>query len=177
MERDFSRPLPADEPASVRGGPVAEPIYRAMVQALEDLALLAPHNWAPARVTRLYLPLINVPINMNPAATATLATYTVARGMRGRLTHFGNAGSDLTNLRWSLLLHQSAADPIAGLVGPYGTVTAPLILGAGGLPIEATNLIELQVVNIGLGVITNVQAVLLGWLVSDEELQTRRPRW
>ena len=175
---DLSRPIAPAEPADFRGGgPVAEPIYRAMLQALDDLSRLSPHNWFPARVTRLYLPLENVAVNMNPAASTTLASYTVPGAMIGRLTRFGNAGSDLGNLRWNLLIHQSAVDPIAGLIGPYGTVAAPIELGAGGIPIKANELIELQVVNRGLGVITGVQAVLLGWLVIAEELATRRPRW
>ena len=174
---DVSRPIAPAEPAAFGGGPVAEPIYRAMLQAFADLSRVSPQNWSPARVTRFYLPLTNTAVNLNPAATTTLATYTVPGSMIGRITHFGNGGSDLGNLRWNLLIHQSAADPIAGLVGPYGTVTAPLELVAGGLGIKENNLIELQVVNIGLGVITGVQAVLLGWLMSAGELVTRRPQW
>jgi hypothetical protein len=176
-EFDFSRPLAPAMPAPGRDGPVAEPIYRAMLQALGDLPLLAPHNWPPSRVTRLYLPVVNVAVNMNPAATTTLATFPVPGGMYGRLTRFGNAGSDLGNLRWNLLIQGSAADPIAGLVGPYGSLSAPLALDAGGIPVAPNNLIELSVVNLGLGVITGVQAVLLGWLVSAADLATRRPRW
>ena len=175
---DVLRPLAPAKPARLEGeGAVAEPIYRAVLRALGDLSRLSPHNWPPDRVTRLYLPLENVAINLNPAASSTLASYTVPGAMIGRLTHFGNAGSDLSNLRWNLLIHQSAADPIAGLIGPYGTVTAPLELGAGGIPIRENNLIELQVVNRGLGVITGVQVILLGWLMSADQLLTRRPRW
>lgn len=174
---DTFRPIAPAEPAHFPGGPVAEPIYRAMLQAFADLPRLSPHIWPPSRVTRVYLPLENVAVNMNPAATTTLATYTVPGSMVGRLTHFGNAGSDIGNLRWNLMIHQSPVDPIAGLIGPYGTVTAPLELGAGGIPIKANDLIELQVVNRGLGVITGVQAVLIGWLIIAEDLATRRPAW
>ena len=56
-------------------------------------------------------------------------------------------------------------------------MTAPLALIAGGLEIRENNLIELEVVNIGLGVITGVQAVILGWLIPTGVLATRRPSW
>jgi hypothetical protein len=157
--------------------PSSEAILRAVEEGWDRLPEIHPHIFWPERTQLLYLPIYNVPVNVNPAQTSTLISFLVPGAHQGRLTHFGNGGSDLTNLRWNLMANQSGLPPVSGLVGQLGTVAAPLELPAGGIWVEENKLIELSVTNTGLGVISGVQAVLIGFLYAAESQPTQRGRW
>jgi hypothetical protein len=147
-------PLPSDDPAAPA------------LQALKLLSSVYPSFFPPYDHATLpfVFPLSNIPINVAPATTVVLGTFTVPPGFRGRVTNFGVAGGDLANLRWDFLIRGAPVPPITGLILQYGTIPAPTLIPGPGIVLSESDTCELQVTNIGLGIIANVQARADGYL-------------
>lgn len=154
--------------AALPGAAALEPdlqdLARAFAAALSALPRLLPWIWPPESVIPFCQPQVNTPINVAAAATVTLVSYQIHAGRAGRITHFGVAGSDFANLRWTLFLRGNPVPPVAGLVLQYGSIAAPTLISGGGIAIGPQDDIQVQVVNIGAGIISGVQARIDGYL-------------
>lgn len=149
-----SVPLPESDPAAV------------VLQALKLLSAVYPSFFPPYdRATIPFVfPIVNVPINVAPATTVVLGILVVPPGHRGRITNFGVAGNDLANLRWDFLIRGTPVPPLTGLVLQYGTIAAPTLIPGPGIVLSESDVCEIQVTNIGVGIVANVQARADGYL-------------
>lgn len=136
------------------------------LQALKLLSAVYPSFFPPydRAVIPFVFPIVNIPINVAPATSVILGILAVPPGHRGRVTNFGVAGNDLANLQWDFLIRGTPVPPITGLVLEYGTIPAPFLVPGPGIILSESDVCEIRVTNIGVGIIANVQARADGYL-------------
>ena len=102
---------------------------------------------------------------MNPAQTVDLITFQeLPRGQEGVIKRFGNNASDFVNIQWTFLLAGVPMPPIAALALNFGTINNPVELPGSGVLLAPGQSFVIRAVNVGAGVIANVQAVIHGYL-------------